>query len=156
MSLDLTKIAFDSRHPIDKIVQQGTISITNDGNTTTSGTGGGEQRAKIVEQTTTNNYGRAALARFRWSVDGGTNWQGMDAQLLFGFTITFTDFGFTTDPIQGLRAACSIGVSDSTIIFRTANGYHGNVTTTTASPVGTGYTPISQTFLIEYALYERE
>lgn len=156
MARDVTKLQFFSNDPIDKIVQQGEISITNDGNTTTTGTSTGPQTAKIVEDTAPNNYGKAALARFRWSVDGGTNWQGMEAELLFTFTITLTDIPVTSSPMQGLEAAMSIGCDDSTITFRTANGAHGNVSRLSTAGSATGYTPTSQTFLIQYALYERE
>ncbi len=155
MPFDPDLLSFSTNNSIDKIVQQGTISIVNDGNTTNTGTNVGPQVAKIVEDTATNSYGRATLCRFRWSVDGGTSWQGMEAELLFVFSITYTDIPITLSRLQGLKAAVSVGVSDSTITFRTANGFHGNQSTTTGSP-NAGYTPTSQTFQIEYALYERE
>lgn len=138
-------LAFSSFDPIDKVVQEGEVTIVNDGDTI--GTTGEFTEAKIVESTATNTYGRAGLIRARWSVDGGTNYQALESELVYSFDLT--DIGTT---IPGLDAAVSIGCSDSTITFRTANGKHGNVT-------GTGpftYTPTSQTFLIEYALYERE
>ena len=94
----LNDISFISQDPIDKIVQQGEVSIVNDG-----ATGSAYQTAKIVSSRVVNS-------------------------------------------------AISIGCSNSTITFRTANGKHGNVTNT-VSPV---YTPTSRTFLIQYTLMERE
>lgn len=134
-------LAFTSTLDIDKVVQQGEITIVNDGDTDFYYT------AKIEEDTVPNDYGRAGLIRARWTIDGGSNWQALEAELIYTFTLTA--FGTT---LQGLDSAISIGCSDSTITFRTANGRHGNVS-------GTGpftYTPTSRTFTIEYALYERE
>src|SRR5690606_33298948 len=105
------------------------------------------QQAKIVADTQPNTYGRATLARARWSIDGGTSWQAMEAELVYSFTLT----AFAAVLI-GLDSAISIGTDDTTVYFRTANGRHGNVS-------GTGpftYTPTSRTFTIQYALYERE
>jgi hypothetical protein len=144
---------FLSTDPIDKIVQQGEITIVNDGNTTTSGTGTGEQTARIVSDTVPNSYGRAGLVRARWSIDGGTNWQSLETEIVYTFTLTITDIPLT-DTLSGLDSAISIGCSDSTITFRTANGRHGNVSILSTDPIGTGYTPTSRTFIIQYALYE--
>jgi hypothetical protein len=102
-----------------------------------------------------NDYGRAGFIRARWSIDGGTNWQGLESQILYVFNVA-TVSGNPGHPsntnLSGLDSALSIGCSDSTITFRTANGKHGNVTNT-VSPV---YTPTSRTFLIQYTLMERE
>lgn len=137
MTVDLTKLAFSSEYPIDKIVQEGEVTVVNDGNTTATT---GAQSAKIVTSTTTNNYGKAVLARARWSIDSGVSWNDIDARLMF----EYTDSGFT---LYGLRAAISIGCSSTSVHFRTANGYHGNVS-------GGAYTPTSQTFIIQYVLFE--
>jgi hypothetical protein len=142
---NLDNITFASKYPIDKIVQEGEITIVNNGDT--SAQTGTYQTAKIVEDTVANNYGRAGLIRARWSIDGGTNWQSLDSNLLYTFTLT--SFGVT---LSGLDSAISIACNDTTITFRTANGRHGNVG---GSPPST-YTPTSRTFLIEYALYERD
>lgn len=148
MSLDLTKIAFDTRHPIDKVVQEGEVTIVNDGATVNF------QESKIVTSTVANDYGRAALARARWSVDGGINWQGMDAQMVYTYTYNYND-GVTSfsDQSPGLRAAISIGSDNNFVYFRTANGYHGTVND---DGVTQTFTPTSQTFIIQYVLYERE
>lgn len=145
----LDKLSFFSKHPIDKVVQEGEVTIVNDGDTTPTED---YQQAKIVTATQANNYGRACLARVRWSIDGGTNWQGLENRIVYIFNYNNTDLGFTQD-LKGLDSAISVGCSDSLVYFRTANGRHGNVvddgTTIT-------YTPTSRTFLIQYALYERE
>ena len=153
LSDNLDKLTFASRHSIDKIVQQGSITIVNDGDTTVSG---GAQTAKIVSDTVTNNYGRAGLIRARWSIDGGNNWQSLDSIIQYSFTITLTDIPITSTPLRALDSAVSIGSSDGTITFITANGKHGNVSRLSTSPVTAGYTPTSRTFLIQYSLYERE
>ena len=129
------KVVFDSLHPVDKVVEEGTISITNDGNS------GDYQTAKIQTATIGNPYGAKCLVNFAWSVDG-TSYNGPDARLVYQYTVTPP--GST---LAGLRAAVSVGVSATEIKFRTANNYHGNVS-------GISFTPISQTFIIKYALYE--
>lgn len=144
---DLDLLSFLSLHAIDKVVDSGTISIVNSGATTQA-----PQTAKIVESTLTNSYGRAAFVRLVWSIDGGTNYQSLDSQLVYTFTITVTPPG-TTATFSGLKAAVSVGVSNSLITFTTANGLHGNVSD---NGVTYTYTPTSLTFNIKYAIFERE
>jgi hypothetical protein len=148
---DRNKLNFFTGDPIDKIVAEGTISITNDGATSNA-----PQSSKIVEQRIPNPYGKKALCRFVYSVDGGASYNGQDAHLAYTYTITVIPpspgAGFSTT-LGGLRAAVSIAVSDSEIIIRTANGYHGNVTDNGSVY---GYTPNSQVFDIKYALFEVE
>lgn len=150
---DITKLNFYSGDAIDKIVHEDTVTYTNDGNTTTSGTNNGDQSAKIQNDTIPNPYGKKAFVRFKWSTDA-TNFNGAEARIIYGFTITFTDIPVTSSPLQGLSAAVAIGVSASTITFQTANGLHGNSSRTSLASSSTGYTPTSQTFTISYALYE--
>lgn len=154
MNLDL--LSFLSDHSIDKIVADGQIVIVNDGNTTATGSSTGDGTARIITDSVANPYGRAALVRARWSIDSGANWQAMESRLTYSYTITFTDFGITSPPLRGLAAAISIGCSDSQIVFRTANGSHGNVSRTSLQPETAGYTPTSRTFQIQYWIYERE
>jgi hypothetical protein len=144
---DRNKLNFFTGDPVDKIVYEGTITITNDGATAQS-----PQTAKIVESRIANPYGKKTLCRFVYSVDGGASFNGQDAHLAYTFTITGVPPApaFSTT-LGGLRAAVSIGVTASEIIFRTANGYHGNVTDN--GTVYT-YTPNSQDFIIKYALFE--
>lgn len=142
---DVEKLQFLSADPIDKIVQQGSITIVNDGDTT--GQPLTFQEAKIVEDTVDNEYGRAGLIRASWSTDGGTNYQAMEAQTVYSFTIG-APFNVT---LPGLDSAISVGCTDGTITFRTANGRHGNVNGVTFA-----YTPTSRTFDINYWVYERE
>ena len=144
---ELDDIAFFSQHPIDKVVEQGTITIVNDGDSSWY------QEAKIVTDSASHSYGRACLARARWSIDGGTSYQGMNTQIIYTFTVN-TEAGDPGHPtsvtLYGLDSAISIGCDTDTVYFRTANGKHGTVTGT----VTPSYTPTSRTFLIEYALYE--
>lgn len=142
---DFDLLSFISEHPIDKIVYHDTITVVNDG--VTSGQPATWQEAKIVTATLPNPYGRAALARARWSIDGGTTWQPMEARLVYTFTLTAL-----STVINGLDSAIAIGCSDSTVYIRTANGRHGDV----GGNPPTTYTPTSRTFLIEFWLYERE
>lgn len=137
----------DSDYDIDKIVDAGTISIVNSGATTQA-----PQTSHIVQDTIPNIYGDKVFARARWSVDGGDNWQNLKTRLVYNFTLTFTP-GPSDSTLSGLQAAISIGANESTIYFVTANGYHGNVSDDGATYT---YTPTSQTFLIEYTLFEVE
>lgn len=138
----ITGLDFLSADPIDKIVAQGMVTVTNDGATNQA-----PQTAKIVESTITNPYGKAVFCRYIWSIDS-TNYNSPTSHLVYSYTDT-TPGGSST--LAGLKAAVSVGVSNSSIIFRTANGYHGDI-----SDDGTTYTytPISLTFTIKYALFE--
>lgn len=153
MTRDVTKLNFYSGDPIDKIVWSDTVTYTNDGNTTTTGTNDGDQAAKIQLDTIPNPYGKKVFARFVWSIDG-TNFNAADAHIDYSFTITLTDIPVTSTPLQALKAGVAIGVSASTITFQTANGFHGNSSRTSAASTSTGYTPTSLTFTIKYALFE--
>lgn len=146
--VDLNKLSLWTEHPIDKIVGQGSISIVNDGSTSNA-----PQSSKIVSQSVTNPYGKKVLVRFKWSVDN-VNFHSAESILSYAYTITITSLGIST-VLGGLMGAVSGGVSDNSIIFRTANGYHSNVTR--ANPTAPDvYTPISQTFYIEYVIFEVE
>lgn len=145
--MDLDLISFFSKYPIDMIVATGTETIINSGATTNT-----PQRAFIVTSSVINTYKRATFVRAVWSIDG-VNYQSLDSHLIYGFNITATDpEPDVTVTMQGLRAAISIGVSPTSIYFITANGYHGNVTQAGSTYT---YTPISQTFVIKYALFEK-
>lgn len=136
---DYNDIVSLAPNPLDKIVQHDTITIVNDGVTVDYAA------AKIVTDTRPNLYGRKCLARAKWSIDGGSNWQAMKSKLFYTYTLVTP--GVT---LPGLDAAISIGCSDSTVYFRTANGKHGNVTGAMADT----WTPTPYTFTIEYWLYE--
>lgn len=153
MTRDVTKLNFYSGDPIDKIVTSGTVSYTNNGNTTGSGTGTGDQTAKVQLDTIANPYGIKAFARFAWSIDGA-NFNIADTHLIYSYTITLTDIPITSSPAPALKAAVSIGVSASTITFQTDNGFHNNVSRLSGDPSTSGYTPTSLTFTIKYALFE--
>lgn len=139
-------ISFFSGHPIDKIVSIGNTTITNSGATTNA-----PQESFVVSSSVTNPYLKKCFVRAKFSIDG-TNYQSTDSHLLYPYTITVPAVPITV-ALSGLRAAVSVGVSDSTIHFRTANGYHGNVTQVGANYT---YTPISQDFHIIYAIFEVE
>lgn len=142
-SVNIDLLSLFSGHPIDKIVAPpGETIVTNDGTSLYY------DEAKIVTASLPNPYGKRVFARARWSVDNRSSWQMLDSRLTYAYSIT--SFGFTT-ALTGLRAGISIGVSDAGLHFRTANGYHGNVTDNGIDYV---YTPISQTFIIQYALFE--
>lgn len=137
-------LGFFSEHPIDMVVHTGEITVTNSGATTQA-----PQEALIVSSTIDNPYNKRALVRAKYSVDGGTNYQSLDSRLIYTFSLSIPAVPITVT-LNGLQAALNIGVSDDSIIFRTASGYHGNVVDT-----GTyAYTPISQDFLIKYAIFE--
>jgi len=152
LSENLANINFSTKNPIDKVVQEGEATIVNDGDT-----GEDYQQANIVQSNTVNNYGKASLIRARWSIDGGTTWQGLESEILYIFNVS-TIPGEPGHPqsanLKALDSAISIGCSNSLITFRTANGKHGDVTGT--QPGNISYTPTSRTFTIQYALYERE
>lgn len=146
MEPDRNKINYFSGDANDEIVYENTITIVNDGATTND-----PQSSKIVTQNITNPYGIKAMVRFAYSVDG-VNYNDAESHLFYGYTITVPAVPITVN-MGGLRAAVSVGISDTEIKFRTANGYHGNVTQVGATYT---YTPISQTFYIKYAIYEVE
>lgn len=141
---NINLLEFISNDPIDKVVATGSITIENDGDTV--GTTYEFQSSKIVTDSVENPYSKKCFVNFVWSIDE-TNFNSSEAHLAYTYTVTA--FGAT---VGGLRGAVSVGANASTVEFRTANGYHGNV-------AGAGpftYTPIAQTFTIKYALYEIE
>jgi len=145
--IDVDKLNFLSLHPIDKVVMEGTISIVNSGATAFP------QDSLIVSSSITNTYGRKAFARASWSVDSGANYQSLESQVTYSFLYnTVAPAPVTSTPLRGLSGAISIGVSDSQVTFRTANGLHGTVTDDGTTIL---YTPTSQTFIIKYAIFER-
>lgn len=146
MSIDRSKLLFYSGDPIDKVVYTDSITVTNNGDTTTIP--GGYETAKIVSQTIPNPHGKQCFVRYKWSINGMDFNRARDS-LLYTYLLN-TPGGSST--LQGLQAALSVGTTDSSIIFRTANGYHGDVTGHTDGT--TTWVPISQTFTIEYALFE--
>lgn len=151
------KLVFYSPDPIDKIVfprlttDNNEVTILNDGDTTAGL--GLPNTAKIVELSIPNPYGRAALVRAVWSIDSGVNEQSLESRILYSFTFNVTGVG--NFPSGGLDCCVSIGCSDNEIIFRTANGRHGDVTLNPGTMQNT-YTPVSRTFNIRYWVYERE
>lgn len=146
MAVDSQKLLFSSADPADKIIFQDTVTIVNNGATSDYST------AKIQTSAVTNTYGRQLFARFVWSLDGGSL-NSQETRLNISYTITVTPPGVTSSPAKGLKAAVAIGVNNSQIIFKTANGDHGNVTSIDGGATYQ-YTPVSHSFLIKYALFE--
>lgn len=155
MARDVDKLNFYSGDLVDKVVYEPDEPevIVNDGDTVTgSGAFGDYQRAKVVSLNIDNPYGKRCFVRGRWSIDDGATWHTIDSRLKYAFVMNYSGmFGSFSQDMPALRAAVSIGVSDSQIKFVTANGYHGDVSQDDSSA---SYTPISQTFTIEYALFE--
>lgn len=146
---DRNKLNFFTGDPVDKIVYEGTETITNSGATSQA-----PQSSLIVERRIANPYGKKVLCRFVYSVDGGVSFNGQDAHLAYTYTITLippSPGAGIVVTLGGLKAAVSVAVSATEIIIRTANGWHGNVTDN--GTVYT-YTPTSQDFIVKYALFE--
>lgn len=137
-------LSFLSLHPIDKILSTGTVTYTNNGSTSSY------IEAKIQNDTIANPHNKLCFARFVWSLDGGS-FNSMDTIMRYSYTVTTTPPGVTSPPLKGLKAAVSIGVNATQIIFQTANGDHGNVADTAGVIT---YTPVSHEFTIKYALFE--
>lgn len=154
MNPDRDKLNFFTGDPIDKVVAPPVQrTIVNDGNTT--GQVGTWQSAKIVQEDFPNPYGKACFVRGKWSINGGTTWFPFEAHRLDTFSIILTNPSQPSQVGSGLLAAVSIGVNDSVVRIRTANGHHGNVTINITTNSQT-YTPTPHTFLIEYELFEVE
>lgn len=144
--VDLDILSFLSTNPPDKVVATGSIQVVNSGATSND-----SQSALIVTSTADNPYGTAVFVRGAYSIDGGLSYNSLSSHIIYTFTYTDTSGPFVVT-LNGLKAGCSIGVKDNLIYFRTANGFHGNVSYT--SPTQT-YTPTSLTFDIKYALFEK-
>lgn len=159
MPFNLDKLGALSKHPNDKIVDEGEITIVNNGDTDDGDPNSGSyQTSKIVMETRDNNYEKASFIRARWSIDGGSNWYSLYDQIiyLFDMNVIFDD-GTDTQPNWNLDSAISVGCNNSTIYFRTANGKHGDVELDlTTGGSGESYTPIPRTFIIQWWMYERE
>lgn len=145
-------LEFVSSAEIDKVVDQGDITIVNSGPSGTSYAGSD----RIVQTSTVNRYGKPCLVRFRWSIDGNP-FNSPETMLSYSFTVDATAWGGpVSDPLPGVLAACAVGVNSSGVLFRTINGHHGNVTYTgtAMSPGPDSFTGISHTFRIQYVLLE--
>lgn len=145
MAYDINKFILHSDYPMDKIVYIGVPqTIINNGVTTSP------YENKIEEVRLTNPYGKKCFIRARWSIDNGNSWQPLEGRFMYNYDYSSP---FLNTTLAGLRAAISIGASDTQIVIRTANGYHGGVFDDGVNYI---YTPISQTFIVEYALMELE
>lgn len=169
MEPDFDSFVLHSDWPTDKIVYIGNtangkaVTVVNPGSLSIS-SGGDINRPdiNIVTQPIPNPYGKACLARIRWSVDGGSTWQGTDSvmtiQYTYNITVSGSPAGSTLTPPM-VRGYVNVGCDDDYIYFRVQSHYNSNpvavaVTPTPFSQTFSGWSPISQTFLIEFALYE--
>ncbi len=145
-------LQFISEDEIDKVIAVGTRTITNSGPSGTSYAGSD----RIVETPITNPTGKKCLIRYRWKLDNG-NFNSPDTKLLGAFTVDATAWGGpVSDPQPKMVAATAMGCSASSIIFRTLNGDHSNVTYTgtAMSPGPDSFSGTSHDFTFEYALVE--
>jgi hypothetical protein len=151
---DINLLEFLSSNEIDKVVQQGDISIVNGGPTGTSYA----VSDRIVETSVANNYKKKCLVRFRWSVDGD-DFNSSDSVLEYAFVVDTTAWGGpVSDPMPGTLGAVAVGVSADNILFRVLNGHHSNVayTGSAMSPGPDSFVGYSHTYRIQYAVLELE
>lgn len=147
--MDPDDFLFASDYPIDKVLLTGETTVVNDGNTKSDSLT--YQSSKIVTGNVANTTGKTCHVRYVWSIDG-VNWQSSSTHLIYSYTVSSD--GSVVARMGGLQGAVSVGVNNSNIAFRTANGSHGNVSiSSTGSP---SYTTTSRTFRIKYALYSME
>lgn len=159
--MDRNKVEFNSDDPVDKIVHQGEVSVTNAG--AQSGEGNSPSN-RLVTHTISNPYGKNAFVRFKWSYDNGNNWNGQGSTMGFGYSLEGRYNGAHQGyyPAAGFRAHVSVGMTNSQMLFRTVSGYHttnGIYSDTRTGPFRTewgGWSPISQTIRIKYWVYERD
>lgn len=142
--MDLDKFSLIGTNPVDKVVQSGMFTVTNNGATSQYFT------ARIIDSSIVNSYGKKCFVRYRWNIDGGA-WQSKYSHDQYQFTLNYPG---GSQALFGLRSAVSVGVSDTDIYFRTGNGDHGNVTMSSGGAIS--YTPISHVFNIEYALFVKD
>jgi hypothetical protein len=140
-------INFIGTDQIDKVVYSPVprLSVTNSGATSSS-----PQSAFIVTTAIENPYKKKCFVRYKWTTNGGTNWNNADGRELYTYTYTFTPGPFSS-VLGGLRAAASVGADDNYIYFRTANGLHGDVSD---DGISITYSPTSLIFDFQYALFE--
>lgn len=146
--MDPDDFLFNSDFPIDKVLQTGEVTIVNDGNT--SSMTAGYQRGKIVTSSAPNTTGQICSVRYVWSIDG-TNWQSPSSHLWYSFTVSHPS---GSSPMGAVQGAVAVGISTSSVHFRTLNGSHGAVSINSSG--NASYTPISRTFRIKYALFARD
>lgn len=152
MTYDPDILQLISEDEIDKVVDSGTVVISNAGPTGSSYA----TADRIVETSVANIYGKKCLVRFKWSIDG-SNYNSPQTVLGYSFTVDATAWGGpVSDPLPGVIGAVAVGVSASSVKFRTLNGHHGNVTYTgtAMSPGPDSYTPVSHDFTFKYVLLE--
>lgn len=115
MTVDTSKLQFYSGYPIDKIVQQDTVTFTlNAGVPTDFGV------PPNALHTVPNTYAKKAFVRASWALDG-TNFNSSLTQLVYFNTSLM-------EPIQ--KAWISVGVDSTSIYFWLVNNFTSNLTYT--------------------------
>lgn len=141
MSVNYDKIQFISQNPIDKIVQSGSLSIVNPGNSSNAYIG------KLTTTSVTNNYGKSCLVRIKWRISGITDWLGLEAMPMYEYSSSYT--GGPTIYESAQYGQVTVSSDDNYINFNTINLSHSNL-------VDGSFTAISRTFEIQYWAYEKD
>lgn len=145
--MDYDKVLFSTNWPIDKIVHTDTYNFT------VNNPGGSSYTAAHITafSSVVNPYGKQALVRFVWSIDG-TNFYSPETQFGYTYNINASALGGpSTHTAADVKAAAAMGVSSSLIQFSGFNGYHSDVVYTAGAD---SYTPFNLTFYFKYALFE--
>lgn len=145
--MDFDDFLLNTGFPIDKIVDTGTISVVNNGNTT--GSQYTYQQANLVTHGLPG-YGFPVFVRYIWRIGTGS-WQNSGSVIPYSYVVNFPG---GSSRLGGVRGLVGAGATIDSVAFRTLNGYHGNVTI--SSTGGVSYSPTSQTFQIRYAIYSMD
>lgn len=160
---DINALSFISKYPMDKIVEEGTMTLVHPGAVGyTGGTDVNLPRARVASTSTPNNYGKALMMRAKFSVDGGTTWHEAGDELTFFWVQTLYYNGTPLGQLRlvSSRLSLSVGCNDSNVYARATgvflSGSDIRVTITDPSPnwVYSGWTAVSQTITIKYWLFE--
>lgn len=111
----LSDLAFDSRFPIDKIVQEDQVSYT-----LAVGTPSVFAYTDTSLKTIANSYGQKALIKASWSLDG----------LNFNSTLVQQQYYSATFNQPILKALVTCGVSNAQIYFYLINNFTTDLTFT--------------------------
>lgn len=147
--VDYDKILFSSQYPIDKVVATGEFTVH-----TPAPSGAFYYNSGVLQtDTIANPYGKKCYVRYVWSTNF-VDYAPPESIIEYGFNIDASGVGGpATNPINGVKSATAMGVSDSTISFMSYNGLHGNVTYTFGNDIFTG---VALDFHYKYALFEVE
>lgn len=115
MTVDRTKLGFYSGDPIEKIVQEDTLSYT-----VAAGTPSDIPPYPGVLKTVTNTYGKKCLSSVSWSIDGSN------------FNSSRDSINYTNGTLHELvtKASVNCGVYATTVYFYIVNNYTSSLTFT--------------------------